>query len=153
MHILALRKSQYDERQPAITNVLSMPELIRFGERGLADSDASATLLARNRAMARLELQRIADMLAKPPLGVQIGLFFDELPTTSFSLVRQRAGSVAMISPFRLGPAVNVWRGVGMISQAPEAVRLYTQWAKELWGEVVTGERAAKYLRRHIPGE
>ncbi|MDO9403278.1 MAG: helix-turn-helix transcriptional regulator [Polaromonas sp.] len=150
MKTLAARKAQYALRRPAVTNVLSMPELARFAQFGLVDASAPTELLAQNRAMARDELRRVAGMLVNPQLGVQIGVLFDELPTTSFSVIRRRAGSVALTSPFRLGPTPNIWRGVGMISQAPDSVRLHTSWARDLWSEVMTGERAADYITRRL---
>ncbi len=160
--ILAARKAQYRARQPAITNVLSLPELVRFGERGLAGDEATPAALRAHRAMVRDELvdkqgkkfgdelERIAGMLEQPPIGVQIGILFDELPTTSFSVIRQARGSFALTSPFRIGPRLNIWRGVGMISQDAESLRLHSLLARELWSEVVTGQKAADFIRRRI---
>lgn len=153
MGILAARKAQYRARQPAITNVLSVPELVRFGERGLASDEATPGALRAHRAMVHGELERIAVMLEHPPMGVQVGILFDELPTTSFSVIRQAGGSFALTSPFRIGPRLNIWRGVGMISQDAESLRLHNLLARELWTEVVTGQKAADFIRRRILAE
>lgn len=153
MGILAARKAQYRARQPAITNVLSLPELVRFGQRGLAADEATPGALQSHATMVHDELQRIAEMLERPPMGVQIGILFDELPTTSFSVIRQAGGSFALTSPFRIGPRLNIWRGVGMISQDAESLRLHSLLSRELWGEVVTGHKAADFIRRRIGNE
>jgi transcriptional regulator with XRE-family HTH domain len=152
MGILARRKAQYRQRPLSLTNLLSVPDLLRFADRGLAGVDTPPKPLQMHRDLARQELTRIADLLAAPPMGVQIGLVFDELPSTSFAILRQADASLVLTSPFRLGSLMNVWRGVAMISQAQEAVRLHTLWAQELWSQAVTGERAAEYVKRRILG-
>lgn len=150
MSILAARKAQYRARQPAITNVLSLPELVRFAEHGLDADDEPGDAACTHQAMVQKELERIASLLDAPPMGVQIGILFDELPSTSFSVIRQADASFALTSPFRVGPRLNVWRGVGMISQDAESLRLHGELAKELWSEVKTGQKAAEFVRRRL---
>ncbi|GAA5231980.1 hypothetical protein GCM10025795_04160 [Verticiella sediminum] len=148
--ILARRKAQHRARPVSITNLLSVPDLLRFAERGLASAESSRAELAAQREMAQAELAIIARLFEAPPMGVQIGLVFDELPASGFTIFRRRAGSVVTTSPFRLGCQPNVWRGVAMISMAPDAVELHTAWAQEVWSEALTGQAAAHYIRRKI---
>ncbi|OWT80790.1 MULTISPECIES: helix-turn-helix domain-containing protein [unclassified Achromobacter] len=150
MSILKLRKTQYLQRLPAITNVLSLPELVQFSEQGLDDEDANPAVRQAHRSMVRHELERVAQLLESPPMGVQVGILFDRLPTTSFSVIRQADATFALTSPFRVGPQLNVWRGVGTISQDAEALRLHRQLAADLWSEVLTGQRAAEFVRRRL---
>lgn len=150
MEILAARKRQYRQRQPAITNVLSLPELVRFAETGLGEDPQDARARAAQRGMARRELQTIAGLLEAPPIGVQIGILFDELPATSFSVIRGHTSTTALVSPFRLGARLNVWRGIGMISNDPTSVALHSGLARDLWKETVTGSKAAHYIRSKL---
>ncbi|ANN74784.1 helix-turn-helix domain-containing protein [Bordetella bronchialis] len=150
MSILKLRKAQYLQRRPAITNVLSLPELVQFSEQGLEDEGASAPVRVAHRKMVLHELERVAQLLESPPMGIQVGILFDRLPTTSFSVIRQADATFSLTSPFRVGPQLNVWRGVGTISQDAEALRLHRELATELWSEVVTGQRAADFVRRRL---
>lgn len=150
MEILMDRKARYRARQPAITNVLSLPELARFAANGLAAEDDPPQARARQREMAQSELERIAGMLEIPPIGVQLGVLFDEMPSTSFSVIRGGAGTCALVSPFRLGSSLNIWRGIGMISHDAASIRLHTHLAKDLWREAVGGQKAASFIRAKL---
>ena len=80
------------------------------------------------------------------PSGVQIGLFPDTLPSTGFNLIRQGDQQIVTVSPFRLGPHLNVRKGVAMVTSASEGLKLYTELANDIWSQSWSGERAAAVI-------
>lgn len=150
MDILSKRKSDYRRRKPAITNLLSSADIERFAQYGLAGGERPRLRDGEQRQQAISELKIIADLLIHPPLGVQIGILFDTLPTTGFNLMRRQEGTIVSVSPFRLGPHLNVRKGVAMITAAPQAVKLYGEVARDMWEQAVTGERAAAFIHTQI---
>ena len=150
LEILAGRKARYRARQPAITNLLSLPELVRFARFGLATEEDDDQFRARQRAMAKAELDSIAAMLEAPPIGVQIGVLFDEMPSTSFSVMRGAAATCVVVSPFRLGCGLNIWRGIATVSHDSPAIELHSHLARDLWREAVGGHRAAEFIRTRL---
>lgn len=150
MTILERRKFDYARRRPPLTNVLSAADIERFTRHGLIGGETSLPADSKHRRTAIAELKLIADMLVRPPLGVQIGIIFDTLPTTGFNIMRRSDGTVLSVSPFRLGPHLNIRKGVAMITSATEAVRLYGEVANDIWEQAITGERAAAFVLSQI---
>jgi transcriptional regulator with XRE-family HTH domain len=144
MEILKRRKETYRRRLPTTTVLISASDIRRFAN---FEFSARDDRVDRDRLdMAKRELRRIAEQIRRPSLGVQVGIVFDRLPTTSFSIVRQGELSTLLISPFRLGPEVNVSSGVAMITAAEDAVGLHLEVAKQLWSRAITGEAAADFI-------
>jgi transcriptional regulator with XRE-family HTH domain len=152
MEILERRKADYQSRRPAIMNVLSAADIERFAQHGLASGERTLPPDHEQRRAAIIELKLIADMLRRPPLGVQIGILFDTLPTTGFNLMRRPEGTILSVSPFRLGPHLNIRKGVAMITTAPQGTKLYGEVANDMWEQAVTGTRAADYIVSQIEG-
>lgn len=148
MSVLAKRKTTFRRRKPRITNVISADDIVRFAKFEFAFSDSLKD--EQRLLIAHRELERIATLLKKPPLGVQLGVVFERLPTTSFSIGRDRDKSTVLISPFRLGPDLNARAGVAMITSAAEAVKLHEDVGARLWEEAITGEKAAQFVRAQI---
>ena len=148
MSILTRRKATYRRRRPRMTNVISAAEIVRFARAEFAVAEASID--QRRLEIAHQELERIAGLFRRPPLDVQLGLIFDRLPSTSFSIAQDRETSTVLISPFRLGPEINSSAGVAMITSAPEAIQLHRDVGEELWERVVTGGRAASFIRAQL---
>ena len=148
LDILRKRKATYHRRSPAITTLISASDICRFAKHEFAAEDA---LVNKERlAVAHRELVHIANLFQHPPLGAQLGIVFDRLPTTSFSIARRHDRSTLLISPFRLGPQINICSGVAMITSAEEAVKLHHDVSRELWARAVTGEQAAHFIHLQI---
>jgi transcriptional regulator with XRE-family HTH domain len=146
MGILGKRKAQYRRRGMAITNVLSIADIERFVRRGFWGGEGPAEFDDAEYAASIGELTRLAKMLKHPPIGVQIGLFPDTLPSTGFNLIRQGDQQIVTVSPFRLGPHLNVRKGVAMVTSASEGLKLYTELANDIWSQSWSGERAAAVI-------
>ncbi|SDL57255.1 Transcriptional regulator, contains XRE-family HTH domain [Maridesulfovibrio ferrireducens] len=149
--ILKERKKAYHERKPSVVSLVSASELERFLRNGfIGRYDLPANVLKERKEIARREVENVLDMLEKQPIGVQIGILRDSIPSTSFQIFRQPERSVLAISPFRLGEFPNVRLGVAMITSAPEALVLHEKMVNELWDRSLKGLEAARFLRKLI---
>lgn len=151
MAILRQRKETYRRRQPSIVSLISASELERFLHNGLVGRiNLPARTRATRRKRAAEEIERIASLMRQEPIGVQIGIIRDTLPHTSFQIFRQPDRPVLALSPFRLGEQPNIRVGVGMITQAPEAIALHEATAGDLWARALKGKEAADYAEQLI---
>jgi transcriptional regulator with XRE-family HTH domain len=151
IEVLKSRKAAYRKRQPSLVNIVSMHEIERFLARGLSlRPKASRAKLAARRAMAAREVARIAQIMAHPPMGVQIGLTRRALPTTGFQVIRQEERSLVVTSPFRIGEQPNIRYGIATISDAKDAIDVHQALADQLWSSALLGNTAADELRRLI---
>lgn len=151
MAILRQRKETYRRRQPSIVSLISASELERFLHNGLVGRiNLPARTRATRRKRATEEIERIASLMRQEPIGVQIGIIRDTLPHTSFQIFRQPDRPVLALSPFRLGEQPNIRVGVGMITQAPEAIALHEATAGDLWARALKGKEAADYAEQLI---
>jgi len=151
MEILKRRKETYRERRPGVVSVIAAPEVERFLSGGLvAATRPRASVLAARRRMARREMEHVADLMEREPMGVQIGVVLDSLPMTGFHILRQRDTSVVAISSFRLGYHPSIRVGMAMITSAEEALRLHSRVIEDLWARALKGKAGARYLRSLI---
>ena len=151
MDVLTSRKAAYRARQPSLVNIVSAHEIERFLRNGLSlRPKVQRTKLAARRAMAAREVERIAQIIAHPPMGVQIGLTRRTLPTTGFQLVRQEERSLVVTSPFRIGEQPNIRYGIATISDAKDAIDVHQTLADQLWSSVIQGSAAADELNRIV---
>jgi hypothetical protein len=151
MDVLKARKAAYRARQPSLVNIVSLHEVEQFLATGLSLRQRPRRgELAAHRAMAAREVSRIAQLAARPAMGVQIGLTRRPLPTTGFQLIRQEARSVVVTSPFRIGGQPNMRYGVATISDAKDAIDVHQNLADLLWSAVLLGSEAAQEPRRLV---
>ena len=149
--ILKERKNAYQKRKPSIVSLVSAAELERFLRNGFIGTyDLPPEVIKERKAIARRELENVLDMLEKQPIGVQIGILRDSIPSTSFQIFRQPGSATLAISPFRLGEFPNVRLGVAMITSAPEALALHEKMVTELWDRSLKGPEAAAFLKELI---
>ncbi|WP_291329913.1 helix-turn-helix transcriptional regulator [Desulfovibrio sp. UCD-KL4C] len=149
--ILKERKDAYQKRKPSIVSLVSAAELERFLRNGFIGTyDLPPEVIKERKAIARRELENVLDMLEKQPIGVQIGILRDSIPSTSFQIFRQPGSATLGISPFRLGEFPNVRLGVAMITSAPEALALHEKMVTELWDRSLKGPEAAAFLKKLI---
>lgn len=145
--ILAARKAMYRQRRPAIVSLVSSSDMERFLLHGLVGRhDLTRATVDRRRLLARREAEHIVRLLRDQPIGVQIGIVRETVPSTSFQIFRQGDRSTLAISPFRLGEQPNVRIGVALITSAPEAMTLHESIAGRLWERALKGADAADYL-------
>ncbi len=156
MAVLQMRKRTYAARRPAIVNLISAPEIIRFLQSGLVGRpDLPEDIRKERRNLARAEVRHFAKTIEEEAIGVQIGIVPETLPHTGFQILRQPDRQVLVLSPFRLGAEPNVRVGVAMITSAPEALVLHQRAAENMWQRALKGAIAVKFLRdllsRHRP--
>ncbi len=151
LSILKERKKSYRERKPSIVSLVSATELERFLRNGFIGTyDLPFDVIQERKEVARREIENVLDMLEKQPIGIQIGILVDSIPSTSFQIFRQPGRASVAVSPFRLGEFPNVRLGVAMITSAPEALSLHEKMVNELWVRSLKGPEAAKFLRNLI---
>ena len=145
--ILRERKATYRKRSPAIVNLLSGIEIERLLRNGfVGKAQLPPDEQARRISLARAEIEHIADLILRTPIGVQIGVVRDALPQTGFQIFRQPGRKSMTLSPFRLGENTNVRVGVAMITSAVEALVLHERAVKEMWDTALKGSEASAYL-------
>ncbi|CCO24353.1 helix-turn-helix domain-containing protein [Maridesulfovibrio hydrothermalis] len=151
LSILKERKKGYLKRRPGIVNLASATDFEKFLRNGFVGTyDLPENVLNERREVARREVENVASMLEEQPIGVQIGILVDSVPSTCFQIFRQPERSTLCISPYKLSDFPNIRLGVGMITSAPEALELHEKMVVELWGKALKGGRAADYLRKMI---
>ncbi|WP_419779862.1 helix-turn-helix domain-containing protein [Maridesulfovibrio sp.] len=149
--VLKERKKGYEQRKPSMVNLASATNLEQFMRSGFVGTfDLPAEVLQERREAARREVENVITLLEEQPIGVQIGILVDSVPSTHFQIFRQSERSTLCLSPYKLCHFPNVRLGVGMLTSAPEALELHQQMISELWGRAFKGRRAADYLRKMI---
>ncbi len=148
---LAQRKDTFRKKRPLIVSIISYPDLEIFLQSGMTGKrDLNTTLFQARRDFAAREVKNIAKLLRNEPIGMQIGIARQPMPSISFQIMRSSAGSSLTISPFRLGHRPNVAIGVGMVTHAPEALVLHERIARDLWKDALKGREAADFLETLI---
>jgi transcriptional regulator with XRE-family HTH domain len=149
MSILRERKRLYQQREPAIVNLISALDVERFLRSGFVGRpDLPEGLARERREIARAEVEHFASVIEDDRMGVQIGVVTDILPHTGFQIFRQAQRKILTISPFRLGEQPNIRVGVAMITSAPDALTFHENAVKEMWQRALRGPVAAQYLRK-----
>jgi transcriptional regulator with XRE-family HTH domain len=152
--ILRERKELYQQRRPAIVNLMSAFEIDRFldhgfvGRKGLPED-----ILVQRKALARAQVNHFINLIEEQPIGVQIGIVTDTLPHLGFQLFRQPDRKLLVMSPFRLGGEPNVRVGVAMITSAPDAIALHEAAVSDMWNRSLKGQAAADCLRDMLANE
>jgi transcriptional regulator with XRE-family HTH domain len=149
LKILDERKRVATKRSLSVVSVASTQEIERFLWAGLVGKFGfdRETLIARRRAAAR-EVLHIASLFEREPLGIQLGLLDRVvLPNQTFQIFKSRQQALLAISPFRLGEHPNIRYGVGTITGAPEAVKLFGRQFDRAWELALRGHAAAEKLR------
>jgi len=149
--IMAERKRMYRMRRPTIISMLSPAAAARFLDEGVGQGKArSEALRHRARAVARLELENVANMMESEPMGLQFGLLAAGEPSGQFQIVRTRERAMLAINPFRFDAMPHLQHGVAMITGADEAIAAHQRVAEGMWRDAVKGRAAASELRALI---
>jgi transcriptional regulator with XRE-family HTH domain len=149
MHVLRKRKATFARNRPGLVNIVPASDIERYLTHGLGGHPRlPADERAARRLAARREIERLAGLIASPPMGVQIVLTTEPLPTTGFQLVQLHGRRVLVNSPFRIVEPTNLHYGVAMISEDEEALRLHEALAARLWESALKGEAASAEVAR-----
>jgi transcriptional regulator with XRE-family HTH domain len=146
--ILAERKRMFRMRRPTIIAMLSAGAVVRFLQQGVGQGMArSEPLRQRARAVARAEIEHIANLLEAEPMGLQFGLLAGGEPSGQFQILRSRDRAMLAINPFRSDTIPHLQSGVAMMTGADEAVTAHQRVAEAMWREAVKGPAAAIEVR------
>lgn len=147
VEILKSRKQAFKARRPNIIGLISASELEQFIQSGFVGNTnlKSSEAEVRKKAAAH-EVENILSLIQDQPIGMQIGVVQDSMPSTSFQILRKGANAQVAISPFRLGSSANVRIGVATITAADETVKLHQSVTESLWKHSLKGEAAVDLL-------
>jgi transcriptional regulator with XRE-family HTH domain len=146
--ILAERKRMFRMRRPTIIAMLSAGAVVRFLQQGVGQGMAkSESLRQRARAVARAEIEHIANLLEAEPMGLQFGLLSGGEPSGQFQILRSRDRAMLAINPFRSDTIPHLQSGVAMMTGADEAVTAHQRVAEAMWREAIKGPAAAQEVR------
>jgi hypothetical protein len=146
--ILAERKRMFRMRRPTIIAMLSSGAVTRFLQQGVGQGMArSESLRARARAVARTEVEHIANLMEAEPMGLQFGMLAGGEPSGQFQILRSRDRAMLAINPFRSDTIPHLQSGVAMMTGADEAVTAHQRVAEAMWREAIKGSAAAHEIR------
>jgi transcriptional regulator with XRE-family HTH domain len=149
--ILGERKRMYQMRRPGIISVVSEPALARLLEQGLGmGAPLSDRLAARGRAVARGEIENLAQLIETEPMGLQLGVLPGAEPAGTFHVLRARDRASVAMNPFRVDAVPHAQAGVAMITGAEEAVTAHQRVAEALWRDALKGGAAVQRLRQML---
>ena len=153
MEILQARKLSYQQRQPHIISLVSAAELNQFLQLGFVGAHNPHGIdMARRRAVARVEIENMVQLLRHQPIGVQLGVVVDSMPGASLQIFKQAERLSVAVSPYRLGTFANIRLGVATISAAPDATELYRSVTSQLWARSLKGEEGAAFIEKEVLG-
>jgi transcriptional regulator with XRE-family HTH domain len=147
--VLEERRALAHRRRTPVVSIMGAQDIERFLHTGLIGRFGlpEAELRQRRRA-AHGEVARLADIVERQPIGVQIGIVEHMPPTQTFQVFERREGSSVTLSPFRLGDQPNITSGIAMVTTAPEAIRLFNETIAQQWATAHKGAAAATLLRQ-----
>lgn len=146
--ILAERKRMFRMRRPTIIAMLSAGAVVRFLQQGVGqDLARSEQLRQRARAVARAEIEHIANLMEAEPMGLQFGLLAGGEPSGQFQILRSRDRAMLAINPFRSDTIPHLQSGVAMMTGAEEAVAAHQRVAEAMWRDAIKGSAAAHEMR------
>lgn len=149
IHLLKRRKEAFKTHRTSLVNIIPVEDIERYLAFGLGGhAKLPAAQRARRRQAARVEVERLAQMIASPPMGVQIGLTTEQLPTAGFELVNIGPRSLLVLSPFRVVEPINIHYGVATVTEDEQALRLHQGLADRLWANSLRGHAAFVEIQR-----
>jgi transcriptional regulator with XRE-family HTH domain len=149
--ILSERKATFDRLRQPIVSLIGMREIERFIHLGLIGRlDLPQEVKAERIQAARREVERIATIMENEPMGIQIGIVDDNMPSVTFQIFQGVERTYVAVSPFRLGELPNIRTGIATVTSSPDAVNLYQRMVEQLWQGAYKGPVGAKALRKML---
>jgi transcriptional regulator with XRE-family HTH domain len=153
MYVLKKRKQLITRGQTTLINIIPVSDIRLYLEHGLGGhAHLPAADIEARKAAARKEMQRLAALIAAPPMGVQFALTTQPVPTAGFELLQIAGRRVLVTSPFRIVEPINLHFGVAMISEDELALRVHEALAARLWESALKGADASAEMRRLLQG-
>jgi transcriptional regulator with XRE-family HTH domain len=148
LKILFARRKGFEQQRPGILSLIGLRQVEQFLHHGLVGRLGlpSGTQLERKLA-ARKEVAHMIDVLNSDPIGVQVGIVADHLPSETFQIFEEPGIQHVAVSPFRLGELPNVRTGIATITTSPDAVAMYRGLIERLWAGAAKGRDGARALQ------
>lgn len=151
INILSERKANFDHQRQPIVSLIGMREIEQFIHFGLIGRlNLPQHVKSERVRAARNEVERIASIMENEPMGIQIGLVDDNMPSVTFQIFQGVDRTHVAVSPFRLGELPNIRTGIATVTSAPDAVNLYQRMIEQLWQGAYKGAAGAKALREML---
>ncbi|WP_193001346.1 helix-turn-helix domain-containing protein [Vibrio litoralis] len=149
--LLSVRRQYFKQRKPHIISLIGVREIEQFIHTGLVGRlDLPKKVHTERVEAAKNEVLYLADLMEDEPINVQIGLVNESMPSFTFQVMMGREQSVLVQSPFKLGEMPNIANGIGMVTVAPEAVKLHEDLMLTLWKTAYKGKAGANMLRKLV---
>jgi transcriptional regulator with XRE-family HTH domain len=148
LDVLEARRVTAMRRRTPIVSIVSARDIERFVRVGLVGHfDLPEGVERERRAAAYAEIERLAQIMERSPIGVQVGIMEGTPPSQTFQVFERTDGATVTLSPYRLGDQPNITSGIAMVTSAPEAVRLFTNTITADWEVAVKNAAGAALLR------
>jgi len=145
--LMERRAASRHHRCPTV-NIVGTQDIMHLLHFGLVGRyDLPAAVVAERRLAARREIEHLADIMEREPIGVQIGIVAGLTTAQAFRIFERSAGPSVTISPFRLGAHPNITSGTAMVTSAVEAVKLFKETITSQWERAYRGPAGAAILR------
>lgn len=148
LKILAARRKLFEHQRPSILSLIGLRQVEQFLHHGLVGRLGlpSGVQLERKLA-ARKEVAHMIEVLNSDPIGVQVAIVSDNLPSETFQVFEEQGIQHVAVSPFRLGELPNVRTGIATITTSSDAVAMYRGLIERLWAGAAKGREGAKLLQ------
>ena len=148
MTSLAQRRLLLEQRRPNITALLSETAIRRMLADGIgAGLPLSERGRAEAKAAAMTEVEHLAHMIEKAPLGVQIGLLQEPEPSHQAIIYRARDRAHVIANPFAVDAHPGWSIGIASVTSADDALAIHQRVAEACWRQARKGLAAAQRLR------
>lgn len=146
LDILAERRRAAAMQRIPVVSIVSAQDIERFLRFGLVGRfDLPVAEACERRMAARHEIERLAAIMRRQPIGLQIGVIEDMQPNQTFQVFERLDQTSVTLSPYRLGDQPSI-TGIAMVTSAPEAVGLFKQIISDQWTRAHKGESGASIL-------
>lgn len=146
LDILAERRRAASMQRIPVVSIVSAQDIERFLRFGLVGRfDLPEAEACERRMAARHEIERLAAIMRRQPIGLQIGVIEDMQPNQTFQVFERLDQTSVTLSPYRLGDQPSI-TGIAMVTSAPEAVGLFKQIISDQWTRAHKGESGASIL-------
>lgn len=146
--ILHERKAAFSHRHPGVISLIGLRQIEQFLHHGLVGRlNLPPGVQLERKMAARGEIARIIELMSSDPMGIQIGIVSDNMPSETFQIFEDHSSRHVAVSPFRLGDFPNIRTGIATISTSSDAIALYQGMVDRLWEQAAKGKDGVLLLQ------
>jgi transcriptional regulator with XRE-family HTH domain len=148
LSILADRRSAFERHRPSILSLIGLRQIEQFLHHGLVGQlNLPAGVQLERKMAARKEIAHVIEVIKNDPIGIQVGVVSDNVPSETFQIFEEADSVHVAVSPFRLGEMPNIRTGIATITTSRDAAEMYMGLIKRLWSGAAKGRDGAKLLQ------